>query len=148
MTTDEVLARLIELHPSSDPHALADVAPLVVEFGYEGLTEFPEAIATLYEWRAVLATLGPDGMTLKGMLNYEWHQMPGVRLCQRIETFEVRTGSDDVPYLDPPAWMKEDGAQPVTGFRPIPARRAKEGVVWLRQQGGYAVVDGVPLRMD
>lgn len=140
---EDIQSRLLKLYPDADPTALRDIAPLLVEFGCEDLIEYRELVATVYEWRAVLATLGPGGMTLQGMLGYEWHELPGVQLCRRVHD-SVRWGPDGVPYLD-----GADSAPPLTGFRPLPpAMPGEEPRVWLREQGGFAVVDGVALKVD
>lgn len=71
----------------------------------------------------MLATLGPEGLTLAGMLSYEWLDYPGIQLCKRIEGATVDT-SRAVPTV------RTAGDEPdIAGFVPL---ETPNGLVWLR----------------
>lgn len=144
MNEHQAAQRLIELHPNSDPRTIRELAPLVIEFDCVDLMDLDVLLATLHKWRDVLTTLGSSGMTVDGLLNYEYPNLPGLKLCQRLEGVTIEKDEGNITYLQPSPALCEDGAPLISDFFPVPAAN-DEGLVWLRVQGSYAIVDGVPL---
>lgn len=139
MRKTEVLERLSELYPSNDTDALGFLAETVIEFGVVDYLNIAPLMQTLHEWRAVLATLGPEGLTLAGMLDYEWIDYPGVKLCHRVDGVSVNADGE-TPVVQTGADEPD-----IAGFVPL---KTPHGVVWLREAGRWAIVEGEVLRVD
>lgn len=139
MTKNEAIQRLIELYPSNNSDDMEVLAEIAVEFGVTDYLDVAPLMQTLHEWRAVLATLGPEKLTLAGMLAYEWIDYPGVKLCKRAEGVSVNADGE-TPVVQTGADEPD-----ITGFVPL---ETPHGVVWLRETGRWAIVEGEVLRVD
>lgn len=139
MTKTEAIQRLSELYPSSSADTLEILAETAIEFDVTDYLDVAPLMQTLHEWRAVLATLGPEGLTLAGMLSYEWIDYPGIPLCKRIDGVTVDASGET------PAVRTADDEPDITGFVPL---ETPNGLVWLRESGRWAIVEGVVLRVD
>lgn len=139
MTEEQVEQRLVELYPASSLDERRAISPLVVEFGLFDQLNSEAVMGTLYEWWAVLITQGREGMNLEGLLDYEWREYPGVKLCCRVTDMAVKWLGDGTPYLEP---QRLDEPYPLLGFVEV------KPDVWLRTRGKYAIAEGVPLLVD
>jgi hypothetical protein len=141
MTDQEIADQLAELYPNSGPkELLTELAAVVNQFDLTEHMHVTPLMQTLVQWRFVLKKLGPEGLTLEGMLSYEFDGLPGVQLCRRVDRPIKYDG--DMPFL-PSQYPSEE--PDITGFVPI---QAPDCIAWLREQGSYAIIDGVPLKVD
>lgn len=142
MTENEIFERLTTLYPGQQPATLEVTAALADLFDVTHRLDDIALMQALYQWRYVLTTLGPDGMTLAGMLDYEHTELPGVKLCQRADWMSVR---EQAALLHLVGVSGEEKGIMWENLIPLETRA---GIVWLWPEGEYAVVEGVPLYVD
>lgn len=139
---DKTFDKLKKLYPGQQP-AMIDVTAALADL-YD-VTDRLDDIAlmqALYQWRYVLTNLGPDGMTLAGMLDYEHPELSGVKLCKRANWMRVR---EEAALLHLVGISGEEKGIMWENLIPLETRA---GIVWLWPEGEYAVVEGVPLYVD
>lgn len=142
MTEQEAYERLKELYPGQLPEHLEVTAVLADLFDATDRLDDIALMQALYQWRYVLTALGPSGMTLNGMLDYEHAELPGVKLCRRADWMSVREHGALLDLVG-----VSGDAKGIVLENLIPLVTA-QGVAWLWPEGEYAVVEGVPLYVD
>lgn len=142
MTEHEATDRLLALYPGQKPEALEITATLVELFDLTHRIDDIALMQALYEWRYVLTKLGPEGLTLAWMLDYEHAELPGVKLCKRADWMSVREHGALLHLF-----ADSGDARGMMWENLIPLE-TPAGIVWLWPEGGYAVVEGVPLYVD
>lgn len=142
MTEQEAYERLTKLFPGHQPAMLEVTAALADLFDVTHRLDDIALMQTLYQWRYVLTALGPHGMTLTGMLDYEHAELPGVKLCQQANWMSVRENGALLHLV-----ADSGDARGMVWENLIPLE-TRAGIVWLWPEGEYAVVEGVPLHVD